>query len=262
MSQETRELERIALDVSRAAAALVLEGFSTSFAVSTKAHEELFTEYDLKSEELVRRLLEERTPGVPIVGEEHGGVAGADLTWYVDPIDGTINFIAGHPWFAVSVGIKRGDQPIAGAVVAPALAMEWWGSSELGAKRNGKPCRVSDHAELANAIVATGLPARRGVSQAETDLRWAQFARINAAVLDIRRCGSAAIDLCLVADGTYALYWMRQLSPWDTAAGAALVLGAGGEYTALDPGALEAHDVASNGRVLPEFLELLNIQRA
>lgn len=257
MTDQT-ELEKIALEVANEAATLVLEGFQKRFQVSTKGpHAELFTEYDLRSEELVRERLRQLTPGIPIVGEEQGGEPGPDITWYVDPIDGTINFIAGHPYFAVSVGAMRGSQPIAGAVVAPALNVHWSGTAEFGSSKGEQPCHVSRVTTLADAVVSTGFPSRRGVPLAVADRRLAEYGRLCSAVRDIRRCGSAAIDLCFVADGTYAAYWMRELSRWDTAAGAAIVLGAGGSWHTHQPGTPQAYSLASNGQLQAAFLQTL-----
>ncbi len=253
---EAQELERIALDVARAAAKLIMQGYQRDVTISTKAGDELFTEYDVRSEELVRNALAERTPGVAIVGEEQGGEASDDLTWYIDPIDGTINYIAGHPWFAVSLGVMRGAEHVAGAVVAPALGNTWSAAKGHGASKNGNPCRVSKVTTLSQALIATGFPQRHGVNLAARDQRTLQCGRLASSVRDLRRCGSAAVDLCLVADGTYDAYWMRRLSPWDTAAGVTAVLEAGGRWTHLGE-ADEAHDVASNGVIDDELRKVI-----
>ncbi len=258
MASEAQELEQIALEVAQAAGQLVLQGFRRKLTISNKGpHAELFTEYDVRSEALVRDLLERRTPGIAIVGEESGGQAGPDLTWYIDPIDGTINYIAGHPFFAVSVGVMRGTDPVAGAVVAPALNVEWFGSVERGARRNNIPCRVSPATDLAEAVVTTGFPNRTGVAGAEDALRLAQYARLCNTVRDVRRGGSAAIDLCFVADGTYEVSWMRRISPWDIAAGSALVLGAGGTFEELEYGSPAAQYLTTNGHLNAGFKRML-----
>lgn len=260
--QDVVELETVALETAQAAAKLVFEGFRRQFQISTKGpHAELFTEYDVRSEELVRRLLSERTPGIPIVGEEAGGAPGPDLTWYIDPIDGTINFVAGHPFFGVSVGVMRGDVPVAGAVVAPALGLDWVGSSARGARKNGQPCAVSDRTVLSDVVMSTSYPSRSGVNPVNDALRARQLTRLYGAVRDVRRCGSAAIDLCMVADGTYEFSWMRKISPWDIAAGAAMVLGGGGTFEVLEPGTPGAQFLTTNGRVRDGVLDVLALDR-
>lgn len=255
---ELAELEATALETARAAGALILDGYRRQVAVSTKGpHAEVFTEYDVRSEELVRRLLTERSPGVPIVGEEGGGAPGPDLTWYIDPIDGTINFIAGHPFFCVSVGVMRGSSPIAGAVVAPVLGWEWVGNAQAGARKNGQPCAVSRRTALSEVVMVTSYPSRSGVNPVNDALRARQLSRLYATVRDVRRCGSAAIDLCMVADGTYEFSWMRQISPWDIAAGAAMVLGAGGTFEVLEPNTPGAQFLSTNGYVRDAVLDVL-----
>lgn len=256
--RELAELEATALETARAAGELIFEGFRRQVAVSTKGpHAEVFTEYDVRSEELVRQLLTERTPGIPIVGEEAGGKPGPDLTWYIDPIDGTINFIAGHPFFCVSVGLMRGDAPIAGAVVAPVLGWQWVGNAESGARKNGERCRVSQRTTLSDVVMVTSYPSRSGVNPVNDALRARQLSRFYANVRDVRRCGSAAIDLCMVADGTYEFSWMRQISPWDIAAAAAMVLGSGGTFEVLEPNTAGAQYLTTNSYVRDAVMDLL-----
>jgi myo-inositol-1(or 4)-monophosphatase len=253
-------LTAAALTVAREAAQVVLTGYRSHPAVQRKAsYADLVTQYDLASEQLIRRRLAELTPEIPIVGEEQGGVLGDGPTWVCDPIDGTVNFAHGQPFFAVSIGLLRAGKPLAGAVVAPALQTEWHGYDGGGAVRNGSPCHVSGTDSLADALVATGIsPVMRLHGHPEDNLT--AFARVTPEVRDIRRCGSAALDLCLVADGTYDAYWERRLAAWDIAAGAALVLAAGGKLTNLLG---ETYDltrgyvVASNGYVHDALVQLL-----
>lgn len=222
-----RELSKIALQVATEASRLVLAGFRQNPTISFKAHEEPYTEFDVQSEALVRRRLAELTPDIPVVGEEQGGQASGELTWYCDPIDGTVNFMRGQPFFAVSLGVCRQGEPFAGAVVAPALRMWWRGSTDDRAFRCEAPCVVSTTQELSGAVVTTGLPVR-GRPPAESGA--ALLTRLSPFVRDIRRCGSAAIELCLVAEGSYDAYFTRALSPWDTVAGVAILRAAGGTF--------------------------------
>jgi myo-inositol-1(or 4)-monophosphatase len=253
-------LTQAALTIAREAAQVALEGFRSEPAVQRKeSYADLVTQYDLASERVIRKRLAELTPEIAIVGEEEGGELGAGATWLVDPIDGTVNFAHGHPFFGVSIGLLQAGVPLAGAVVAPALGLEWHGFVGGGAFRNGEPCRVASEATLADALVATGIsPVMRLHGHPEDNL--AAFCRVTPEVRDIRRCGSAAIDLCLVADGTYAAYWERRLAAWDMAAGTALVLAAGGKLTNLLG---EGYDltrgyiVASNGHVHDSLVQLL-----
>jgi myo-inositol-1(or 4)-monophosphatase len=258
-SHSPEELARIAFEVATEAAALLLTGFRKRPAVTEKARADLVTEYDFASERLIRQRLAERTPGLAIVAEEQGGAPalGSGLTWYCDPLDGTTNFVHGHHFFCVSIGVAEAGQPIAGAVVAPALATHWVGYRGAEPLRNDEPCRVSETAELGHALVATGFPSDRSQSPSNN---FAAFTRVKPRVRGVRRCGSAAIDLCLVADGTYDAYWERRLNAWDVMAGSALVLAAGGELSALDgtpPDLSVGHILASNGRIHRDLLTLL-----
>ena len=220
---------------------------------------DLVTQFDVDSEKRIRQILRERSPEIPVVGEEQGGTPDERPTWFVDPIDGTMNFAHGHPFFAISVGLLEHGQPLAGAVVAPALQVEWWGHKGGGSFRNGEPCRVSATAELADALIATGfspLALQRGAPEDNIDA----LGRVSPRARGIRRCGSAALDLCLVADGTYDAYWERTLAAWDSAAGAALVLAAGGRITDLLGGPYDltrGYFLASNGPVHESLLALL-----
>jgi myo-inositol-1(or 4)-monophosphatase len=226
-----RELSKIALQVATEASRLVLGGFRQHPTVSFKAGQEPVTQYDLQSEELIRKRLAELTPDIPVVGEEQGGQAGGDFTWYCDPIDGTVNFMRGHPFFAVSLGVQREGVPFAGAVVAPALRLWWRGSRDDRAYRCETPCVVSETSQLEHAVVTTGLPVRgRPPEESGLDL----LPRVSPFVRELRRCGSAAIELCMVADGTYDAYFTRALSPWDTCAGAAMLVAAGGRWQPWD----------------------------
>ena len=122
-SRTGRELSKLALQVATEASRLILAGFRHDAVVSIKTDQSPVTQYDLQSEQLIRDRLAALTPEIPGVGEEQGGQAATELTWYCDPIDGTINFLRSHPFFAVSLGVQRQGQPFAGAVVAPALRL-------------------------------------------------------------------------------------------------------------------------------------------
>jgi len=264
------ELAHIALETAREAAQGVLLGYRSRPPTQTKQSEtDLVTRFDLESEQLIRKRLAERTPHIPIVGEEQGGEADARPTWFCDPIDGTTNFAHGHPFFCVSIGLMQEGVPLAGAVVAPVLGNEWYGyvsqaHTPGAAFRNGQPCRVSDTPQLSRSLIATGFsPVLRHSGPPEDNIP--AFLRVAPEVRDIRRCGSAALDLCLVADGTYEAYWERSLSAWDVAAGAALVLAAGGHLTDLTGGAVDltrGYFLASNAHIHGPLIALLRVDGA
>jgi myo-inositol-1(or 4)-monophosphatase len=254
---ELEHLTKIALTVAAEAAQLVLRGYRTAVTASEKARSDLVTEYDVASERLVRKRLGERTPELAIVGEEEGGTADGP-TWYCDPIDGTTNFVHGHPFYCVSLGLMERGVPLLGAVVAPSLHVSWNGYVGGGAFRAGAPCHVSANASLSNALLATGFHPKSQRKPPHDNV--SSFGALLPEARGIRRCGSAALDLCMVADGTYDAYWERALSAWDAAGGAALVLAAGGRITNLSGGPVDlsiGHLVASNGLVHDALLRLL-----
>jgi myo-inositol-1(or 4)-monophosphatase len=256
VSFDSPGLLRIALDAAREAAALAEKGWRTRPAAEHKSRIDLVTQFDRESEALLRERLSASTP-FPVVGEEAGGerAHGEDApTWYVDPIDGTTNFVHGHPFWCVSVGLLAGDRPLLGAVVAPSLRVEWTAIVGGDALRNGKPCVVSEVAKVDDALLATGFPYDRRTSP---ENNFEAFVAIKKKCQAVRRCGSAAIDLCLVADGTYDGYWEQKLKPWDVAAGAALVMAAGGrvsDYHGQWAHVTEGQLVATNGRIHEELV--------
>jgi len=271
----------MALLVAEEAATLVAAGYRSRPRPDKKGRHDLVTEFDRASEKLLIARLSSLSPGIPIVGEEGAGdepPRRSGLVWYVDPLDGTTNFVHGHPFWCVSVGLMDDDLPAAGAVVAPVLGLRWYGHVDPSAPlrpaldaaqtpgsgrragvalRNGAPCAVSHTTDLDDALIATGFPAIRDRAPQNN---FDSFIAVKRAAQAVRRCGSAAIDLCMVADGTYDAYWERRLHAWDTAAGSAIVLGAGGSITALDGSAPDyhvGHVVASNGLLHRALLETL-----
>ncbi len=250
-----------AVHLAKGAADLVMKGFRSGAAVHKKGAIDLVTEWDLRSEELVRRGLEHAFPGHAIVGEEGDDTGEGELVWYVDPLDGTTNFAHGHPFFCVSIGLCHGAEPLVGVVAAPALQLSWRGARGLGAFRNDRPCRVTDTASLDDALCATGFPYDRRTNP-DDNLR--EYRAFLLRTQGIRRCGSAAIDLALVADGTYDVYWEQRLSAWDLCAGACLVAEAGGRLSDYAGGPADPREgmlVATNGRLHDAALAVIGEAR-
>jgi myo-inositol-1(or 4)-monophosphatase len=245
--------------------------------VHKKGVVDLVTLADEQCEALVLSALARAFPDDRIIGEEGGGLGptDAELTWVVDPLDGTSNFVHGLSHFCVSIGLAQhtanGTTPVLGAIAAPAIVLPgatsmgalWSGARGLGATRtsltgdHSRSLSVSPAERLEDALAATGFPYDRQRSSlsltapVEFALRYVHC---------VRRLGSAALDLALVADGTFGLYWEPRLKLWDFVAGAALVLEAGGRVTDLDggPDFMRSCDVfASNGPLHEPFLELV-----
>lgn len=258
MSTAEQELAAVR-GVADRAAALVMERWRGVLSVDRKGRIDLVTEVDLASEDLIRAELAAAFPGVPMVGEERSGEGPLPETAFiVDPIDGTTNFAHGHPFFAVSIGLRREGRLTLGVVAAPALGRVWSAAAEVGAFRDDAPMRVSARDTLDGALGATGFPYDR---REREDDNLAEHAAFVMAMRGVRRCGSAACDLALVAEGTYDVYWEQGLKPWDLAAGVVLVREAGGrvtDYRGGPFGRAEARLVASNARLHEAALALLD----
>jgi myo-inositol-1(or 4)-monophosphatase len=268
------ELAGIAQLVAEEAATLVASGHRSRPHADKKGLRDLVTDYDKASEELLMTRLAALAPGIPVVGEEQTAathapeVAREGLVWYVDPLDGTTNFVHGHPFWCVAVGLMCEEQPVAGAIVAPIIDMRWsgWvlprpeGASEgpAGAAwRNGQRCQVSDTGSLTDGLIATGFPPVRNSGPGNN---FDSFIAVKLEAQGVRRCGSAAIDLSMVADGTYDGYWERRLHAWDIVAAGAILLAAGGRITALDGAQPDYHIgniVASNGLIHGDLLRAI-----
>ena len=258
MPPSLEALTQVALEVASAAGELVRQGWRGRLEVTKKGRTDLVTQVDLASEHLIRQLLTERTPEIPIVGEETGGERRGGLQWFADPIDGTTNFAHGHPHWSVSVGLMEDGWPVAGAVVAPVYGLSWTGWRGGPALRNGAPSRVSEVADIGEAFVGTGFPY--GNRDVEPDNNFASFVRVKHVVQAVRRCGSAALDCCFVAEGTYDGYWERSINSWDVAAGVAIALAAGGRVTTIDGTPANVHEgnlLVSNGLVHDDLVRLI-----
>ena len=197
---------------------------------------DLVTAADLASERVLVECLRRELPGHAIEAEEETRDArgGADeLRWFLDPLDGTLNFVHQLPAFAVSLGLLRGTTPLVGVVHAPRLGETFTARAGGGAFVNGERIQVSRCTQLGEALLATGFPYRRG--QLEHD-NLANFGRFFYDVRELRRMGSAAVDLAFVAAGRFDGFWELHLAPHDVAAGALLVREAGGVVTDAEGG--------------------------
>jgi len=219
------------------------------------------TAMDRASEELLRARLAAERPDDAILGEEGDDVPGTSgLTWVLDPIDGTVNYLYGVASYAVSVAVVAGPPDperwiaLAGCVHSVVDGRTWTAARGGGAERDGIPLRASGPASLAESLVGTGFgySATRRQRQAEVLLR------VLPRVRDIRRLGAAAIDLCLVGEGALDLYYERGLNPWDLAAGGLVAAEAGAWVGGLHGRAAGgAMTVAGAAPVVTELVRLL-----
>ena len=220
-------LLRAAEHAADAGGSIVAEHFGAAGNVREKAPGDWVSDVDTSSEVAVRESLERDWPSLPFFGEEGGGTRG-DMGWFVDPLDGTANFLHGFPAVGVSVALVQHGVPVVGVVHAPLLGITYTASTGGGAFANGEPVTVSDR-DVERAICATGFPFR-----AKAD-RLDEYLPVFEAALrrfeDLRRAGSASLDLAWTAAGVFDGYFEQALGPWDVAAGALLVREAGGVVT-------------------------------
>jgi len=254
-------LMNIMTGAARKAARAILRDFGEleNLQVMRKGLADFVTKADLKAEKVLREELVRTRPHYGFVMEEGGVIEGPDKShrWFIDPLDGTINFMHGVPHFAVSVGLEREGHLVAGVVYNPVTDDMFTAEKGQGAWHNERRLRVSGRRELADALVATGIP-HRGRPGHEGFL--GEVNAIMREVSGVRRFGSAALDLAWVAAGRYDAFWERSLSSWDVAAGIVLVREAGGIVSDLASGQdmlTNGHILASNGNLHGPMLKTL-----
>jgi myo-inositol-1(or 4)-monophosphatase len=251
------ELEDAACTLASRAGAMALERWSaTRRGHWSKSNTiDLVTQTDIDVQHLIATGLAERFPKHRIVAEE-GDLARmpseadqAGIMWIIDPIDGTMNFVHGHEQFGISIGCCHNGRPVAGAVLRPATGDLFSARLGGGARCNGRRIAVSETLDLGSSLAVTGF----GYDHRENPGR---YLPIVEAFLrhcqDLRRFGSAALDLCEIARGTLDVYGELDLKPWDVAAGRIIVEEAGGRVTTLTGEAIPmaiSSILATNGRI-------------
>ncbi|PRW65056.1 inositol monophosphatase family protein [Actinopolyspora mortivallis] len=225
---DVQSLRDISVRVAREAAELaenMRHGVVTEGTVDTKSTEtDVVTAADRAVERLIRQRLEELRPGDPVLGEEEGGTHEQEgLQWVVDPIDGTVNYLYGHPNYAVSVAVQRNGTSLAGAVVEPRTGRVWSAASGHGAELDGQRLTVSAERRLDLSLLGTGF----SYHQQRRSRQAALLTEMISEIRDIRRGGAASLDLCAVAAGWLDGYYEHGLSRWDWAAGALIASEAG-----------------------------------
>jgi myo-inositol-1(or 4)-monophosphatase len=230
MSQALHPMLNIAIKAARAAGAIINRASLDldRLQVNTKAPNDFVTEVDHAAEAAIIDTLLGAYPGHGILAEESGSARGArdsEYVWIIDPLDGTTNFIHGLPTYAVSIGLSFRNLIQQAVVYDPARNDLFYATRGRGAYLNDRRLRVSKRTRIADALIGTGFPFRKGDDLGE-------YLRILETVMKscagVRRPGAAALDLCYVAAGWYDGFFETGLSPWDVAAGSLLVTEAGG----------------------------------
>ena len=227
MTPKRTDLERLA----RQAGDILRAGYAREHKVEYKGAIDLVTEVDHASEDFLLGEIGRLFPGHRIVSEEAGLVPGApDRTWYVDPLDGTVNYAHGIPFFCVSIAYAENGVVTLGAVYDPMRDELFSAERGRGAGLNGNRLQASGAVDLSQSLLVTGFPYDIRTTPHNNLDHYARFAVLSQGV---RRLGSAAIDLCYVAAGRFDGYWELSLKPWDAAAGALIASEAGATVTTL-----------------------------
>jgi myo-inositol-1(or 4)-monophosphatase len=246
----------------REAGRMLAAHYSGRAEVAYKGAVDLVTEYDRRSQDIIHARLSAAFPEIGFLAEEGLSVPGSSgYRWVLDPLDGTTNFAHTLPIFSVSLGLERDGDSVLGVVYDPARDEMFWAAAGLGARLDGRPIRVSSVSPLDRGLLATGFPYDIRTSRLNNLDHFANFAVRAQAV---RRCGSAALDLCYVACGRFDGFWELKLKPWDVAAGTLIVREAGGrvsDFRGAWPGIFHREVVASNGLLHEDMLAVLGLGR-
>ena len=226
-----------------------------------KAEANLVTEADLASQKAAIGVIKKAFPSHDFLGEENARKnTGSPYTWVIDPIDGTTNFAHTFPQCSISIALFHKNQVILGGVLNPITQELFLAQKGKGATLNGKKIHVSQVKKVHEALLVTGFPYNRNEIMPQLLTRFENFLR---ACHDVRRLGSAALDLCWVAAGRLDGYWEQNLNPWDVAAGTLILTEAGGKVTdfngkkwpKMQDFGLEI--LASNGKIHTEMKNIL-----
>jgi myo-inositol-1(or 4)-monophosphatase len=254
----SRDLE-LAIEVAQAAAVVHRAGRTGTLEIRSKSTAiDLVTQVDLQAEAAVRALLHEHVPLDRVLGEEEGGASTpGGRRWIVDPLDGTLNYTHGFPYYCVSIALEIDGVVEVGVVLDSARDELFCAQRGLGATRDGTPLRVSACTALNESMLATGF----AYSVERMMENYVLFGAVLPRARAIRRPGAAALDLCNVAAGTLDGFWELYLGPWDVAAGTLIVREAGGLATDGEGRTARLHDrmlVATGGGIHEELLALLS----
>lgn len=249
----------IAVRAARSAGSIITRSLEQvdKIEIESKGTNDFVTSVDTAAEQVIIDTIQKAYPEHSIVSEECGVVEGtdSDFQWIIDPLDGTTNFVKGIPHFAVSIALKVKGKLDQAVVYDPIRGELFTASRGKGAQLNGFRIRVKQSKELTGAILATGFPFKQ---KQHTPAYMKMFQTLFMKTADMRRSGSAALDLAYVAAGRVDGFFELGLKPWDTAAGELLVIEAGGLVTDFTGGhnhTKSGNVVATSSRLLKEMLK-------
>lgn len=250
------------IGIAKEAGSVIKDGFGKNFGIEYKTNvANIVTEIDKKSEKLIIDFINKKYPGHSVLAEESGvNDKNSEYYWIIDPIDGTTNFAHGLPFFSVSIAVARKDKVIAGAVYDIMRDVMFSAEEGGGAYANGQKISVSTNNDLAKSLLVTGFPYDfNGNEDALVDMF--KYFLLNSRA--VRRLGSAALDMCYVANGVFDGFWESTLNPWDICGAKLIVEEAGGEvvdYTGkpLDIFGKQLRVLATNKKVSSCMLSVLS----
>lgn len=249
------------INIAKEAGQLIKENFRTNFEVEFKTSEtNLVTAIDKLSEKMIIDYIKKDFPDHKVLAEESGGEMNSDgYTWVIDPIDGTNNFAHGLPIFCVSIGVQKSGETLYGVVYDVMRDVVYHAEKGSGAYSNARKMKVSENDIMGRSLLVTGFPYEVANKDPERIIKI--FKGFMLSSRGVRRLGSAAIDMCYVADGIFDGYWESFLYPWDMCAGKLLIEEAGGSVTDFkgDKRTLQGGSIiASNGRIHKRMIEIVN----
>lgn len=263
MNEPLKDYLHTAIRAAKAAGVIQQQnrGAETDLGITTKSSDtDLVTRVDKECETRIREILLHAYPDHVVLGEEEGQSDGEySHRWIVDPIDGTLNYAHGFPFYCVSIGLEIDGTLQVGVVLDPSRDELFTATRGGGAYLNGAPISVTDESTLRSAMLATGFAYTSDTIHDNVAI----FGRMLTKCRSIRRPGAAALDLCYVAAGRLDGFWELKLNAWDVAAGVLLIQEAGGVVTGGTGEPYRLHEkvlVASNGRIHDSLLKALELQ--
>ncbi|QKF76652.1 inositol monophosphatase family protein [Arcobacter defluvii] len=252
------------IKIIKKAGKILKKGYYSNKDVTFKAKKDLVTKYDVAVENYLKEKFTKKFKEFNIIAEESDNTnIEFNNSIIIDPIDGTTNFVNGVPHTAISVGVYKDKKPYLAIVYNPILDELYEAKIGKGAYLNGKQLKVSDETELQKALLATGFPYTSGSNEDDLNDVVKKIKDILPLCQDLRRLGSASIDLCLVARGTFEGYYEMNLKPWDVSAGVLILSEAGGKITNINGEEYNLFEdkyiVATNGKIHDELIKNLNL---
>ncbi|QKF58619.1 inositol monophosphatase family protein [Aliarcobacter lanthieri] len=252
------------IKIIKKAGKILKKGFYSNKDVTFKAKKDLVTKYDVAVENYLKKHFSKHFKEFNIIAEESdNSKVEFNNSIIIDPIDGTTNFVNGVPYTAISVGVYKNKKPYLAVVYNPILDELYVAKVGKGAFLNGKELKVSTEEDLQKSLLATGFPYTSGSNEDDLNDVLKKIKDVLPHCQDLRRLGSASIDLCMVAKGTFEGYYEMNLKPWDVSAGVLILSEAGGKITNISGGEYNLFEdkyiVATNGKIHNQLLSKLDI---